>query len=462
MQLNTYFDRRDFGFGGCIVEYEIPNLLGTFYTADFSAGRNFYESELRVGCTRSSSAPPTTKSAREYNRLKEERYFVDRDTTGLVRVEAIDAWSDAFRATCLHRIEHLPHGALLPCAPRPAPRGDAHAQPPSSTTRTTCSWGWPSTARSSTPRTSCTASASASTSPRDTAPSSPAATVGEFDDRIYVGARIMGGGFTRPGYLSGSASVGSYIDPATGVWSRSAADIDLRWFSNLFIFRRNRIRQFLALNYTQGWNRGTGSDETVRFTTENGLRALRSEHLVGTNRAVLNTETVLFTPFQPLASAFVFFSFPADPRRWAIHASNFRVTSSPRLVTRRGELRIRNERLIFHTPYRYSPASPSEKAPDGSTAAIMACISNTNPRMEDFPLPAAKPETADLRVAHARARERRPPCGGPPETTLKPLQRVPCTAHCLAAPGIEKLEFHAERQTQHVAGTERAVCSSSC
>ena len=385
LQLNTYFDRRDFGFGGCIVEYEIPNLLGTFYTADFSAGRNFYESELRVGLHKEFIRPTDYEVGAEYNRLKEERYFVDRDTTGLVRVEAIDTWvgrsrylpSIASSIFLTGRYFRARHGRRPEVTPTHNPLfhdtddllvglglyrekfysanlvhgfGIREYLAAGYRAELTGGYSW-----------------------------------GEFDDRIYVGARIMGGGFTRPGYLSGSASVGSYIDPATGVWSRSAADIDLRWFSNLFIFRRNRIRQFLALNYTQGWNRGTGSDETVRFTTENGLRALR-EHLVGTNRAVLNTETVLFTPFQPLGFRFAFFGF-ADFGLLGDHANPFRNEFSASFGV---GLRIRNERLIFHAIQIQLGIAVGKR---GWLDSRYFRISN-QPRMEDFRFLPQKPETA--------------------------------------------------------------------
>lgn len=76
----------------------------------------------------------------------------------------------------------------------------------------------------------------------------------------------------------------------------------LRWFSNLFLFKRSRIRQFLAFNYTQGWNRATGSDESIRFTRTDGLQALK-EYIIGTNRMILNTETVVFTPYSRWDSA---------------------------------------------------------------------------------------------------------------------------------------------------------------
>ncbi len=148
----------------------------------------------------------------EYNRLKEERYFVDRDTTGLVRVEAIDAWvgrsrylpSIASSIFLTGRYFRARHGRRPEVTPTHNPLfhdtddllvglglyrekfysanlvhgfGIREYLAAGYRAELTGGYSW-----------------------------------GEFDDRIYVGARIMGGGFTRPGYLSGSASVGSYID----------------------------------------------------------------------------------------------------------------------------------------------------------------------------------------------------------------------------------------------------------
>ncbi len=40
LKFKTNFSRRDFSYGGNIVEYKIPNVLGTFYTRPTSAGRD--------------------------------------------------------------------------------------------------------------------------------------------------------------------------------------------------------------------------------------------------------------------------------------------------------------------------------------------------------------------------------------------------------------------------------------
>ena len=128
------------------------------------------------------------------------------------------------------------------------------------------------------------------------------------------------------------------------MWRRSAVDVDLRWFSNLLSVRRSRIRQFLSLNYTQGWNRGRGNDESIRFTTSNGLQML-DEYLIGTNRMVLNTETVFFTPYQPLGFRIALFGF-ADFGLIGYSSNIFR---NDFVSTIGVGARLRNERLVFNT-----------------------------------------------------------------------------------------------------------------
>ena len=49
LKFMTNFSRKDFSYGGNMVEYEIPNLLGTFYTAEIGGGRDFYNSTLNMG-----------------------------------------------------------------------------------------------------------------------------------------------------------------------------------------------------------------------------------------------------------------------------------------------------------------------------------------------------------------------------------------------------------------------------
>lgn len=189
------------------------------------------------------------------------------------------------------------------------------------------------------------------------------------------------------GYIMGGFTLGSYIDLASGMWRRSAVDIDLRWFSNLFMVRRSRIRQFLAFNYTQGWNRLQGNDESIRFTHVNGLQALK-EHITGTNRMILNTETVIFTPYQPLGFRIALFGF-ADFGLLGYSPNIFK----NEFYTSFGlGVRLRNERLVFNTiQIRLGLALGKP----GLVESDFFRISNST-RLEPVPLP---PDTArDRRI----------------------------------------------------------------
>ena len=167
---------------------------------------------------------------------------------------------------------------------------------------------------------------------------------GEFNDEMYLGMSYQTGGFRGMGYIMGGFTLGSYIDLKSGMWRHSAVDVDLKWFSNLFLFRRSRIRQFLAFNYTQGWNRGEGSDEMIRFTHDNGLQALK-EYVTGTNRMILNTETVVFTPYQPLGFRIAVFGF-AD---FGLIGYSPNIFKNDFFTSFGLGVRLRNERLVFNT-----------------------------------------------------------------------------------------------------------------
>lgn len=92
LKIKTNFSRRDFSYGGNIVEYKIPNVLGTFYTADFSAGRDFYNSELNLGLRKEFIRPTDYEIGLTYSDIKSKRYMVDLDTSLLVKVRNLDVW----------------------------------------------------------------------------------------------------------------------------------------------------------------------------------------------------------------------------------------------------------------------------------------------------------------------------------------------------------------------------------
>lgn len=343
LKVKTHFNRKNFDYGGNIVEYEIPNVLGTFYTADLSAGRDFYNSELKLGLRKEFILPTDYEVGVTYNEIKSKYYMVNRDTSELVKSRDLDIWagrSKYFRGIrsslfitgrynysryslrpevgprynpVFHNADNLLFGAGLYrekfySANMIYGYGNKEYLATGYKAEITGGYSW-----------------------------------GEFDENMYLGIGYKIGNFTRLGYMMGGFTLGSYIDLSTGRWSRSAVDVDLRWFSNLFLYRRTRIRQFLGINYTQGWNRDWGSDEILRFTDENGLQTLR-EHITGINRAVLNTETVFFTPYQPLGFRIALFGF-AD---FGLLGNSPNLFKNEFFTTFGLGIRLKNERLIFN------------------------------------------------------------------------------------------------------------------
>ena len=343
LKIKTHFNRKNFDYGGNIVEYEIPNVLGTFYTADFSAGRDFYNSELKIGLRKEFIRPTDYEVGVTYNEVKSKYYMVNRDTSELVKSRDIDLWagrSKYFRGIrsslfVTGRYNYSRFSLRPEVGPRYNPVfhdadnllfGVGLYREKFYTANMIYGYG----------------------NKEYLATGYKAEIVGgyswgEFDENMYLGTSYKIGNFTRLGYMMGGFTLGSYIDLSTGRWSRSAVDVDLRWFSNLFLYRRTRIRQFLGLNYTQGWNRDWGNDEILRFTDENGLQTLR-EHITGINRAVLNTETVFFTPYQPLGFRIALFGF-AD---FGLLGNSPNLFKNEFFTTFGLGIRLKNERLIFN------------------------------------------------------------------------------------------------------------------
>ena len=82
----------------------------------------------------------------------------------------------------------------------------------------------------------------------------------------------------------------------------------------------------------------------IRFTHDNGLQALK-EYVTGTNRMILNTETVVFTPYQPLGFRIAVFGF-AD---FGLIGYSPNIFKNDFFTSFGLGVRLRNERLVFNT-----------------------------------------------------------------------------------------------------------------
>lgn len=344
LKIITNFNRQDFSFGGNMVEYKIPNVLGTFYTAEFNAGRSFYSSTLDLGIRKEFIRPTDYEIGVTYNNIKDKRYMIEQDTSLLVKERNLDAWggyshflrgiNSSLYVTGRYNYNRVSRRPEVGPHYNPALHdqdallaGIGLYREKFYTANMIYGFGR---------REYLAAGYKAEIT--------AGYTWGEFSDDIYLGLNYEAGGFCPMGYIMGGFTLGSYIDPVDGMWQRSAVDVDLRWFSNLFLVRRSRIRQFLAFNYTQGWNRWAGSDESIRFTNANGLQAL-NEYAIGTNRMIINTETVLFSPYQPLGFRIAFFGF-AD---FGLIGYSPNIFKNEFYTSFGVGVRLRNEQLVFNT-----------------------------------------------------------------------------------------------------------------
>lgn len=343
LRLETNLDYRNPSYEGNVVEYSVPNLRGSFYTFDFAAGRSFSTSRLQAGVQKEFIRPTDYMLGLTWSNNKVKHHFVDRDTSELVKARNLDFWSGysyrfepidaslyaAFRynrrrfslrpedtAPQRHPLLHDGDALLVNLglyrehffsANMIYGYGQREYLVSGFRSELTGGYLW-----------------------------------GEFDDTYYMALSHTMGGYTRIGYLMGQIRVGGYNSTATHQLSRGQVDLALRWFSRLYEQGRSRQRYFISLGYTYGWDRLTGADECISFTNENGLHALE-EHLTGINRLVVNTESVYFTPYQPLGFKVAVFSF-CDVGVIGYDDNIFR--NDPFCSLGVG-VRVRNERLVF-------------------------------------------------------------------------------------------------------------------
>lgn len=345
LMIKTHFNRKDFSYGGNIIEYEMPNLFGSFFSSELSAGRNFYNSILDFNLQKQLIKRTDYSVGVSYSDRKYKYYQLDCDTMTLVKEQNINVWGGNSRY-----LRHINSSLYFMwrynrrrMSRRPQDVSALHHPAFHEHDALLLSMGL---YREKFYTTSMIYELGAN---EYLASGYKAELLGgyswtEFDNKLYLGLSLQGGGFCNAGYLMGGFTLGSYIDDQSGKWEQSAVDINLRWFSNLFQVRRLRIRQFLGMNYTQGWNRLTGSNEVIGFTRYNGLQMLKGRHL-GTNRMTMNTETIIFTPYQPLGFRIAFFTF-AD---FGLLGTSSNIFRNNFFTSFGAGVRIKNERLIFST-----------------------------------------------------------------------------------------------------------------
>ena len=165
----------------------------------------------------------------------------------------------------------------------------------------------------------------------------------EFKTRTYLGADIsVGKSFRKVGYFYSSFALGGYLienKKEQGVFA-----VRMNYFSNLLSSGRNKIRNFVTVDYSRGVGRYT--DEYLRFQRENGFTGFRNDSIKGTQRLTLSLESVLFSPSNLFGFRFAYYGF-ADIGY--LSDSNETISNGFILTSIGLGIRIRNNNLLFNT-----------------------------------------------------------------------------------------------------------------
>jgi hypothetical protein len=177
----------------------------------------------------------------------------------------------------------------------------------------------------------------------------------EFKKRLYLSPEIaFGTSLSSLGYISFYGGFGTFIrdgKPEQGVLS-----LKTLFYSNLINMGKQRVRNFLTVDYSRGYNRYT--DEYLSVPGENGFTGFRNDSIRGGQRIRFGVESVIFNPVNFYGFRFAFFGFA----NVAFLAGTNQILSNGNTVTGFGlGIRIRNDNMVFKTfqvRFGYYPSPP--------------------------------------------------------------------------------------------------------
>jgi hypothetical protein len=167
---------------------------------------------------------------------------------------------------------------------------------------------------------------------------------GEFGNRFYGSLSLSRGNYiSNLGYFYLKAEEGGFFTKS-GNFEQAMFHLQLKYFSNLFIYGSFKFRQFISFDLTRGFKRF--DDERITINDKYGLRGFNEPNVSGQQRMVMNMETVTFSPWYLYGFRFTFFGYmdfallgPED-----VNLMYEDVYTGIGIGTR-----IKNERLVFPT-----------------------------------------------------------------------------------------------------------------
>jgi hypothetical protein len=114
----------------------------------------------------------------------------------------------------------------------------------------------------------------------------------QFFPRWYTGLSVTHSHYLdNTAYLKNNLSIGGFNND--GTWEQGVFSFQTAGFSSLFEYKNYFLRQFFALNYTNGIRRF--ADERVSISNRDGIRGLRSDQLRGVQKLTVQLETMLYS-----------------------------------------------------------------------------------------------------------------------------------------------------------------------
>ncbi|MDX2190803.1 MAG: hypothetical protein SFY32_13155 [Bacteroidota bacterium] len=164
-----------------------------------------------------------------------------------------------------------------------------------------------------------------------------------FGNRPYTGFSYSQGYFYKNfGYLFMRTAFGTYFN--NNDMQQGAFNSGLNYFTRLFSFGKIRMRQFVKLDYVYGINRK--EVEQLYINDGLGVRGYFNNSAIGSQRFVVNLETVFYTPWE--FGGFKFAPFLFYDFAWLSKSQYFQDFSNSHQGVGLG-FRFRNERLAFNT-----------------------------------------------------------------------------------------------------------------
>ncbi len=130
--------------------------------------------------------------------------------------------------------------------------------------------------------------------------------INEFKHRAYLGLNASCGNiFNGFGYIYGGVGFSTFYNQ--GQTEQGMLQTSVRYFTPLIRTGRSKVRSFLNIYYTRGFNRY--SDESLYLKNSSFIRGFENDSVSGNHRLAVNLEHVLFMHRALYGFKFAFFTY---------------------------------------------------------------------------------------------------------------------------------------------------------